>query len=103
MNTLCEQQSKQQKNAPTQATKLTNPSSIKRKETKHRPISKMKQDASHTDTTHTVKSALTGAGSSARPHREVPITPSTSGHSRTSQQNNDMIKNMGSINLHLQT
>ena len=23
-------------------------------------------------------------------HREVPITPSTSGHSRTSQQNNDM-------------
>ena len=38
MNTVCVQQSKQQKHAPTQATKLTNPSSMKRKETKHGQI-----------------------------------------------------------------
>ncbi len=50
----------------------------------------------HKSRTHTVKSASTGAGSPAPPTGEVPITPSTSGHSRASQQNNDMTTHKGS-------
>ncbi len=91
MNTLCEQQSKQQKNAPTQATKLTNPSSIKCKETKHAQMSKMKRNASHTPRHNTHgQIRLNWCGFTSSPNREVPITPSTSGRSRTSQQNNVM-------------